>query len=105
MPYISENDRQILDVTISHLVSKIYSTKYDIDKGYPKDFSKYLGAINYCFTRIITQVMMNVSYSNIAGATGVLENVKQELYRRMASKYEDQKINENGDIPEYKKWS
>jgi hypothetical protein len=34
-------------------------------------------------------------------ATGVIENVKQEFYRRLASKYEDAKIEQNGDIIEY----
>ena len=31
----------------------------------------------------------------------MLENVKQEFYRRVASSYEDQKIIENGDVKEY----
>jgi hypothetical protein len=47
--------------------------------------------------------MKDISYSKIAMATGVLENIKQEFYRRVASPYEDKKINENGDIREYKK--
>jgi hypothetical protein len=47
--------------------------------------------------------MGDVSYGKIAMATGVLENIKQELYRRIAVKYEDSKILANGDIPEYKK--
>jgi len=34
--------------------------------------------------------------------TGVLENIKQEYYRRVATKYEEQKIIENGDIKEYR---
>jgi hypothetical protein len=35
--------------------------------------------------------------------TGVLENIKQEFYRRAAAPYEDRKINQNGDVKEYKK--
>jgi hypothetical protein len=35
--------------------------------------------------------------------TGVLENIKQEYYRRVAEPYEDKKIIENGDIKEYKR--
>jgi hypothetical protein len=46
--------------------------------------------------------MKNISYKNIAMATGVLENIKQELYRRIAAPYEDRKVLENGDIKEYK---
>jgi hypothetical protein len=104
MPYISEEDRMELDDKIQELSKAIINTKVSFSAN-PFDFSNYLGRINYCFSRIIVQVMRSVSYSNIAMATGVLENVKQELYRRLASGYEDQKINENGDIPEYKKWS
>jgi len=29
---------------------------------------------------------------------GVLENVKQEMYRRLAAPYEDKKAEENGDV-------
>jgi hypothetical protein len=49
--------------------------------------------------------MGNPSYVKIAMITGVLENIKQEFYRRVASPYEDKKILENGDIKEYKKLS
>jgi hypothetical protein len=35
--------------------------------------------------------------------TGVLENIKQEFYRRIGVSLEDKKIIENGDIPEYKR--
>jgi hypothetical protein len=34
--------------------------------------------------------------------TGVLENIKQEFYRRVAENYENKKIIQNGDIKEYK---
>jgi hypothetical protein len=34
--------------------------------------------------------------------TGVVENVKQEFYRRVAVPYEEEKIVQNGDIKEYK---
>jgi hypothetical protein len=44
-----------------------------------------------------------INYNKIAMITGVLENVKQEFYRRAASQYEDKKILTNGDIKVYKK--
>jgi len=40
-------------------------------------------------------------YFTIARVTGVLQNVSQEFYRRMAGPYEDDAIQKNGDIPEY----
>ena len=101
MPYISEDDRKELDDAIDQLTLAIKNIS---TLDHPDDFSIYLGRINYCFSRVIAGVMGRVSYSKIAMATGVLENIKQEYYRRVASFYEDQKIISNGDIPEYKKF-
>ena len=100
MPYISEEERQELDNSISIMIDNIINTKCGLLN--PHDCSNFLGRINYCFSRIIMGVMKQVSYKNIAMITGVLENVKQEFYRRIASPYEDKKILENGDIKEYK---
>lgn len=100
MPYINESYREKLDTDIDCIVSSIKSNLlYPND---PKAFWNMVGDINYCFTRILCQLLGDVSYSKIALATGVLENVKQEFYRRLASPYEDSKMTNNGDIPEYK---
>jgi len=57
------------------------------------------GEFNYVITRLVdTWLGTSLSYHNIALITGVLENVKQELYRRLAIPYEDQKIVSNGDV-------
>lgn len=101
MPYIDEEERKELDHQISLITQAILDSRTSLCN--PNDFSHFLGRINYCFSRIIMGVMKAVSYKNIAMATGVLENIKQELYRRSASVYEDKKILENGDIPEYSK--
>lgn len=101
MPYINEEERLELDNCINQMIKCISNNKTNLNN--PNDFSNFLGRINYCFTRIIMGVMSNVSYKNIAMVTGVLENIKQEFYRRIASPYEDLKIKENGDIKEYKK--
>lgn len=101
MPYISEEERKELDEAIYHMVESIRNSKCSLYN--PHEFANYLGRINYCFSRVIVGVMKTVSYKNIAMATGVLENIKQEFYRRLASKYEDTKIVANGDILEYKK--
>lgn len=99
MPYINEEERLELNNAIEIIVQAINNNQTTLNN--PHDFSNYLGRINYCFSRIIMGVMKNVSYKNIAMATGVLENIKQELYRRVAENYEDKKIIENGDISEY----
>jgi hypothetical protein len=85
------------------MVDNIVNTKCGLAD--PNNFANFLGRINYCFSRVIMGVMKQISYKNIAMATGVIENIKQELYRRVAATYEDQKILSNGDIVEYKKLS
>ena len=100
MPYIQESNREKLDKAIDELVKQINSRLlFPDDPKYLWDIS---GEINYCVSRILGQLMKQTSYSKIAIITGVLENIKQEFYRRIASPYEDQKIIQNGDIREYK---
>lgn len=101
MPYIKRDSRLHLDNCIDSMVDCLRGKLVLPDD--PKALSSILGDINYCFSRIITQVMGDVSYSKIAMVTGVLENIKQEFYRRVAVPYEDGKMAENGDITEYKK--
>ena len=101
MPYIDEQERVELDSQIDNMILAIRNNKTNLNN--PHDFSNYLGRINYCFSRIIYGVMRDVSYRNIAMVTGVLENIKQEYYRRVAEPYEDMKIRQNGDIKEYKR--
>ena len=100
MPYINEEERQELDEAVEVMAKAIKEFKTALVN--PHNFANFLGRINYCFSRVLSIVMGEVSYSKIAMATGVLENIKQEFYRRIAAKYEDKKILENGDIREYK---
>lgn len=98
MPYIKEEARAILDDCIEKMIYCI------TDGNIPSDaeFATILGEINYSFSRILSGCAGKTSYSKIAMITGVLENIKQEYYRRVATKYEEQKIIENGDIKEYR---
>lgn len=100
MPYINEEERAELDEVIEIIAKAIKDNKTSLVN--PNNFANFLGRINYCFSRVLLLVMGDVSYSKIAMATGVLENIKQEFYRRAATTYENIKINENGDIKEYK---
>ena len=104
MPYIKEEHRIVLDRAIGGAVETI---KSNIQKSFSGDLDvdellKVSGDINYFVSRLIGQLMGDVSYGKICIITGVLENIKQEYYRRVASPYEDKKITENGDIKEYK---
>ena len=101
MPYIDKDERPELDNAIQTIVEAIRANKVNLNN--PHDISSHLGRINYAFSRILCNLMGNPSYNKIAMITGVIENIKQEFYRRIASPYEDQKINQNGDIKEYRR--
>ena len=100
MPYINEEERIELDAAIENMTQSIRDIQSHLAN--PNDFSIYLGRINYCFSRVIAGLMKDVSYKKIAMITGVLENIKQEFYRRVAENYENNKIAQHGDIKEYK---
>jgi len=99
MPYINENARLELDNCIDNMVECLTHGNNLSNE----EFTVLLGEINYTFSRVLAGTMGKVSYSKIAMITGVLENIKQEFYRRVAEPYENKKIIENGDIREYKK--
>lgn len=109
MPYIKEDHRTNLDNCINMMVKCLKSNIKNnndintIDRGISnEEYLSICGDINYCFSRILGGLIGQVSYSKIVMITGVLENIKQEFYRRIAEPYEDKKILENGDIREYK---
>ncbi len=98
MPYINESARLELDDCIDNMVECLTHGN-DVSN---EEFLSIAGEINYTFSRILSACMKDASYGKICVITGVLENIKQEFYRRIASPYEDKKIVENGDIKEYK---
>lgn len=58
------------------------------------------GELNYLITKLVDSflVMSGVSYTSLNAAIGVLECAKLEVYRRIAAKYEDEKMSDNGDV-------
>jgi hypothetical protein len=64
--------------------------------GAPKD----AGELNFALTRIVDKYLQDkgLRYAHINEVVGALECAKLELYRRIAIPYEDQKINESGDV-------
>ena len=106
MPYIDKKRREKLDGSILDLrsaIEKQVSTETNPVLS-PEQILEISGDLNYCISRICAGLIGSPSYKKIAVVTGVLENVNQELYRRLASTYEDEKIESNGDIPEYKNY-
>ena len=62
------------------------------------------GELNYKITLMILDYLdrlrhnRKVGYAEYNEVLGVLECVKQELYRRLITPYEDKKREENGDV-------
>jgi len=107
MPYINEQNRPALDKYAQDIGFYFRCTMEKIClETDPSDvqFMKVLGDLNYLFSNIIMRTSGELNYNKIAMITGVLENIKQEFYRRAASSYEDKKIDQNGDISVYKQF-
>ncbi len=94
MPYIPQIQRQELDPTIAVLAEQIRN-HHDGHNN-----ASIAGVLNYTITKLLLDAAHPARYHDIAILTGVLENVKQEFYRKFAAGYEDEKIKENGPVYE-----
>lgn len=57
------------------------------------------GSINYIVTKLCKAVLEDdFRYDTANSLIGALECCKMELYRRQIANYENQKIEENGDL-------
>jgi len=94
MPYIKQEDREIVDSFLRNVLFNI------TDYGRNNKDELPVGAYNYIISRIVHQFLIvnGVNYTNINSMIGVLECSKLELYRIIAAPYEDNKILENGNI-------
>ena len=95
MPYIAPELRPDLDTQIEALYQALVK---DSD-----DHTQLAGKLNYCVTKLILKMItpkdaVSPRYWQIALYTGVLENIKQEFYRRLAGPYEDYQADRNGDV-------
>lgn len=63
---------------------------------------KTAGELNYVLTQVCRKYFYNngARYQQINDVVGALEGSKLEFYRRLAALYEDNKIQENGDVYE-----
>ena len=87
MPYIKAGNRKKYENVLERLV-KILKTVP------PEEID---GELNYVVTKILKEIYP-LRYFHINKAVGVLECIKLEYYRRVAAPYEDQKIEEAGDV-------
>ena len=83
MPYIPKEHRPAIDKKAWELSQKVMSE----------------GELNYAVCRLIVHYLPeDAHYFNYNQVMGVLECVKQEIYRRMVAPYENEKMMVNGDV-------
>ncbi len=92
MPYIKEAARE--KILTKHIDDRCVSHQIQIDH------IQTAGELNYAITEIIKSYFERKSgnYQAINDVVGALEGAKIEFYRRVAVPYEDEKIEENGDV-------
>ena len=90
MPYIDQGSRQRVDPAIDKLIAQLQP------RG---DIRMAPGELNYVITRLLLAAWsVNPSYTVGNGLVGVLDCAKAEFYRRHLAPYEDEKIEQNGDV-------
>jgi len=87
MPYINPEERKELDPLVNALIDAL--------KKAPAE--RLDGRLNYVIFRLLTN-LYQPRYFNYNRAMGVLSCVAQEFYRRRVAPYENQKLQETGDI-------
>ena len=87
MPYIDKESRSYWDDKSKDLIDSIHN---NVDPG----------KMNYIITKLILKYINSkgIRYTNYNEAMGILECVKQELYRKAVAKYEDSKCVDNGEV-------
>jgi hypothetical protein len=87
MPYIKPEHRELLDPHVQSLIEHISDT----------------GDLNYVISTLAVKYLLSkgLSYDQINAVSGVLQKVAAEFDVRVTRPYEDLKIFQNGDIPEY----
>jgi len=108
MPYISKQDRGLIDDNADFTgMSGLNQFIKKLDKlrdTWPntKSVGWHPGTLNYIITRLCDYWCRDwegeANYEKYNTVIGVLECVKQELYRRQIAPYEDKKCEENGDV-------
>lgn len=87
MPYIKKENRKKLDIYIKNLNAIL---------GEMSD--KNVGDYTYVVYKLLKDSVKKNKYFKFALVMGLLQSVDKELYRRIVSKYENEKIKQNGDV-------
>jgi hypothetical protein len=82
MPYIKPEERSNMDKVVNFMIN--HNVKPD-------------GKLNYVLYKLCKEIV-DPSYNNYKNFLGELTECCEEIRRRLLSKYEDNKIIENGDV-------
>ncbi len=100
MPYIAPRHRRNLDGPIDRLAAALVAEAAQLEGE-----AGFAGLLNYALTRLTLEVVRQrhgrLRYWLIALVTGVLRNVADEFYRRLAAPYEDGQKASSGDVDLY----
>jgi len=93
MPYIKQRYRDVLDPAIGELANRM-------EEACPQLYgvSDLSGPLNYSITRLLLESLSPKRYDDFNRIIGILECVKQEVYRKAIVLYEEEKIKSEGDI-------
>ena len=92
MPYIKQNNREVVDETIVKLSENILKASFG---------NKKAGTLNYTITKLIGEVygpIESLNYKDFNEIIGMLECCKLEFYRKQCAPYEDIKLKENSSV-------
>ena len=93
MPYITQDNRLALKSAIDALHMELVRLQLDDPEN------NHEGNLNFVVTTLLEKTYCHpVNYANINDAVGILECAKLEFYARVARRYEDGKIETNGDV-------
>lgn len=87
MPYIKQEEREMVDHLVDGLAWMVYETKGELKAG-------WLNYILFAFCK----KYLKPSYKEYRNYIGELNECIAEIRRRILAPYEDEKIEENGDV-------
>lgn len=103
MPYIDKNERLEFDKLIVDIVDKLNElNEEDMDQPFCGN-DQLCGQLNYIIFRIAKRLCDPTydgsrRYARMNTIVGAIESAKAEFQRRIVNPYEDEKIQENGDV-------
>ncbi len=93
MPYVVQEKRPILDIIVQAM-SRVYASTIFNE---PESVLKVDGDLNYILFAFCKR-HVKPSYNNYKNFCGELRQCATEIERKLLAPYEDEKIEENGDV-------